>query len=65
MLKQEVAKSRFPTVKDSLWNAGHDGVMGYFRPVSGYNNGKKSEFEERKWFTERNACQCDREVNAA
>lgn len=27
-------------------------VMGYFRPVSGYNNGKKSEFYERKWFTE-------------
>jgi anaerobic ribonucleoside-triphosphate reductase len=26
--------------------------MGYFRPVSQYNIGKKSEFEERKWFTE-------------
>lgn len=40
-------------------------VMGYFRPVSGYNKGKKSEFYERKWFTENNACQCDREVNVA
>ena len=27
-------------------------VMGYFRPVSGYNTGKKSEFNERKWFKE-------------
>ena len=27
-------------------------VMGYFRPVSGYNKGKKSEFKERMWFRE-------------
>lgn len=27
-------------------------VMGYFRPVSGYNKGKQSEFKERKWFEE-------------
>lgn len=27
-------------------------VMGYFRPFSHYNKGKKSEFAERKWFTE-------------
>ncbi|MBO7732882.1 MAG: hypothetical protein J6S67_10025 [Methanobrevibacter sp.] len=27
-------------------------VMGYFRPMSDYNKGKKSEFKERKWFTE-------------
>ena len=27
-------------------------VMGYFRPISGYNIGKKAEFKERKWFTE-------------
>jgi hypothetical protein len=27
-------------------------VMGYFRPISGYNIGKKSEFSERKWFEE-------------
>lgn len=27
-------------------------VMGYFRPVSGYNIGKRAEFEERKWFKE-------------
>lgn len=27
-------------------------VMGYFRPVSQFNNGKQSEYAERKWFTE-------------
>jgi hypothetical protein len=27
-------------------------VMGYFRPVSQFNKGKQSEFNERKWFTE-------------
>jgi anaerobic ribonucleoside-triphosphate reductase len=28
-------------------------VMGYFRPVSGYNKGKQSEFKERKYFNEK------------
>lgn len=37
-------------------------VMGYFRPYSHYNKGKKSEFEERKWFTESKACPCEREA---
>lgn len=27
-------------------------VMGYFRPVSSFNEGKKSEFGHRKWFKE-------------
>jgi len=36
-------------------------VMGYFRPVSGYNKGKKSEFEERVWFTESHICPCTRD----
>jgi hypothetical protein len=27
-------------------------VMGYCRPVSNFNKGKKSEFEERRFFTE-------------
>jgi len=30
-------------------------VMGYFRPVSQFNNGKQSEYKERKWFTESKA----------
>jgi len=33
-------------------------VMGYFRPYSHFNKGKKSEFDERKWFTEEKACGC-------
>ena len=32
-------------------------VMGYFRPYSQFNKGKKSEFNERKWFLEKN-CAC-------
>lgn len=27
-------------------------VMGYLRPVSGFNQGKKAEFQERKYFSE-------------
>ena len=30
-------------------------VMGYFRPVSQFNNGKQSEYKERQWFTESKA----------
>lgn len=30
-------------------------VMGYFRPTSEFNRGKKSEFKERKCFTEEKA----------
>ena len=26
--------------------------MGYQRPISQFNKGKQSEFNERKWFTE-------------
>jgi len=28
-------------------------IMGYFRPISEYNRGKRAEFEERVWFTEK------------
>ena len=34
--------------KCEIWSR----VMGYFRPVSGYNVGKKQEFSERKSFKE-------------
>ncbi len=33
-------------------------VMGYFRPVSHFNKGKKSEFAERVWFDEQKAVGC-------
>ena len=29
--------------------------MGYFRPVSHFNKGKKSEYAERVWFKESKA----------
>ena len=28
-------------------------VMGYFRPVSGFNKGKVSEYKDRKYFSEK------------
>lgn len=38
-------------------------VMGYHRPVSEFNKGKKSEFYSRQYFTESKAvegcCRCD------
>ncbi|HNX68547.1 MAG TPA: anaerobic ribonucleoside-triphosphate reductase [Candidatus Omnitrophota bacterium] len=33
-------------------------VMGYHRPVSGFNVGKKGEFDERKYFKEPAGCGC-------
>ncbi|MBO4538652.1 MAG: hypothetical protein J5781_00130 [Clostridia bacterium] len=30
-------------------------VMGYFRPVENYNKGKKQEFADRKYFSEKKA----------
>ena len=33
----------------------HTRVMGYFRPVSHFNQGKKSEFYSRKYFKSGNA----------
>jgi hypothetical protein len=39
----------------SLARFGHEGVMGYHRPVSEFNRGKKSEFYSRKCFTEEKA----------
>lgn len=33
-------------------------VMGYYRPVSEFNVGKKSEFYSRVCFSEAKACSC-------
>ncbi len=44
--------------------SGLDSVMGYFRPFSGFNKGKQSEFKERVWFTEDLACPCKKEEAA-
>ena len=32
-------------------------VMGYFRPLNHFNNGKKSEYCERRWFSEEKAAE--------
>lgn len=43
-------------------------VMGYLRPVSEFNKGKKSEFYSRKYFTEVKAvegCGCETYMNVA
>lgn len=34
-------------------------VMGYHRPLSSFNIGKKGEFHERKYFSEQPAPTCD------
>jgi anaerobic ribonucleoside-triphosphate reductase len=34
-------------------------VVGYFRPVARWNDGKKEEFSERKTFEERKALESD------
>jgi len=34
-------------------------VMGYHRPLSSFNIGKKGEFHERKYFREQSAQLCD------
>jgi len=31
----------------------HSRVVGYLRPVSGWNNGKRAEFKDRKMFNEK------------
>ena len=33
-------------------------VMGYHRPVSSFNTGKKGEHAERKFFVEIGGCKC-------
>ena len=32
-------------------------VMGYHRPISSFNTGKKGEFADRQYFTEAKSCQ--------
>ena len=40
-------------------------VMGYFRPISAFNVGKKSEYAERKCFSEKKAMQHAADLDAA
>lgn len=43
------------TKNASFAKFGHEGVMGYHRPLESFNRGKKSEFYARKCFTEEKA----------
>lgn len=36
-------------------------VMGYFRPFTGFNKGKQSEFKDRKWFRQDLCTACTEE----
>ncbi|MFW7341112.1 anaerobic ribonucleoside-triphosphate reductase [Pollutimonas sp. H1-120] len=51
------ASQATPTLSDGerqpceIWTR----VMGYHRPMSSFNIGKKGEFHERKYFSEREA----------
>lgn len=50
-------KSQLPQEKRTkceVWTR----VMGYHRPISSFNDGKKEEYKERKMFVEEKA-QCD------
>ena len=40
-------------------------VMGYFRPVDNFNKGKKSEFAERKYFSEAKAINAVKDAKKA
>lgn len=54
---QEVIDNRVITLKDEerqeceIWTR----VMGYYRPVSEFNIGKKSEHAQREYYTEHKA----------
>ena len=53
-MKKEMKCPNFAWLKkiDSRVKFGPDGVMGYHRPVSEFNRGKKIEYYERKCYTE-------------
>lgn len=48
LLKCIKRKNSMERVRCEIWSR----VMGYYRPVSFYNKGKKSEFKDRKSFKE-------------
>lgn len=56
-VKEILEKYQSERQKCEVWTR----VMGYYRPLSGYNKGKQSEFKDRKWFTEELACPCSRD----
>lgn len=49
MSKQQIILNDSERQPCEVWTR----VMGYFRPVSHFNKGKQSEFNERVFFSER------------
>ena len=48
MTKDQIVLKDEERTRCEIWTR----VMGYHRPVSGFNVGKKGEFYERKYFAE-------------
>ena len=48
MSTQKVELKEDERTKCEVWSR----VMGYHRPIAGWNIGKKQEFEDRKYFQE-------------
>ena len=55
MTKDQVVLKDEERTRCEVWTR----VMGYHRPVSGFNVGKKGEFYERKYFAEPKEAGCD------
>lgn len=51
VLKMNIVLKEEERQKCEIWTR----VMGYFRPVSEFNKGKKAEFYSRQYFTEQKA----------
>lgn len=47
-MEEKIELSEEERQKCEIWTR----VMGYHRPVSGFNDGKKAEYNERKCFSE-------------
>ena len=53
MMNETIVLHDNERTKCEIWTR----VMGYHRPVSEFNRGKKSEYKERVFFTEKKACE--------
>ena len=51
-MKDTIALDNAERTRCEVWTR----VMGYHRPVSEFNKGKKSEYKERTFYKEVNAC---------
>ena len=54
MTKDQIVLKDEERTRCEVWTR----VMGYHRPVSGFNVGKKGEFYERKYFAEPKEAGC-------